>query len=109
MARRRRRRPVGSNRPEATAAYVIAVISFISAFTCVLCIYLAMLSKGNTENWLGGMGVLFIILEMICFVTGYRIFRNTNYTLRSRLVGFLAPLPALVMWTGIYLMGIFYG
>ncbi len=109
MARRRRRRPVGSNRPEATGAYVIAGISLVSVITCVACVYLSMLSKGNTQNWLGGMGVLFIIVELVCVVVGSGIFRNTNFTLRSRLVGLLAPLPALVMWAGIYLVGIFYG
>ncbi len=109
MARRRQRRPVGSNRPEATGAYVIAGFSLFSVLICLGCVYLSMLSKGNTQNWLGGMGVLFIISGIFCFLTGYRIFKNTNYTLRSRLVGFLTPLPALALWVCIYLVGIFYG
>ena len=68
-----------------------------------------MRSVGNTANWIGGIGVLFLIAGLICIVVGFGIFRNTNYTLRSRLVGFLVPIVPELMWVDLYILGILHG
>lgn len=109
MNRRRRRRAAGAKRPESTTSYVIAGISLVSAIAYFLFISSSISTKGNTANVMGGLGVLFLLAGIGCFVVGYRQVKDVNFSLRSRLVGVIAPGIVTLMWLYMYLVGLLYG
>ncbi|MBQ7677058.1 MAG: hypothetical protein IJT32_02370 [Lachnospiraceae bacterium] len=109
MKRRRRHHPIGSNRPEAPAAYVIAAISAVSVMAYFFCMYVSFRSGGNTANWIGGMGVLFIFAGALCLAAGVPVFKNADFAMRSRLIALLTPLVSLVLWLHLYIVGMLYG
>ena len=88
---------------------MIAAISAVSVLAYIFCMYMSVASGGNTANWIGGMGVLFIVAETVCLIAGIPVFKNADFTMRSRLVAILAPLFALLLWLVLYLVGMIYG
>ena len=102
----RRHRPLGSNLPESRKAYVIGVFSIISVIVHIICLHLSVTTSGNTDRWVGGVGVLFILAGFGAIFVGIREFRDVNLSLRSRLIALIAPLVAEAVWLYLYILGI---
>lgn len=100
---------MGSNRPEARQGYVIGGISVFSIAMYCFCMYEAVVSGGNTANWIGGIGVLFIVAGAVCLTRGIYIFKNADYSMRSRIAALVPPIVSLVLWVHLYIMGMLYG
>ncbi len=109
MGRRRKRRPSGAKRPESTMSIVIGGISFVSVVTFFLFISMAGRSKGNTANVMGGLGVLFLFAGIGCSVLGFLQLKDANFSMRSRVIGMVAPIIATGLWLYLYMMGLLYG
>ena len=66
-------------------------------------------SGGNTPALLGGLSIFALIAAIAALVMGLRARKNENFDKLFRILGVALPLIAVLLWAGLYLLGMFLG
>mgnify|MGYP000001777302 FL=1 len=101
--RREKRKPVSTETIAAVGLSAAAIAVF------VLFIALSAGSGGNTPALLGGLSIFALIAAIAAFVMGFRARKNENFDRLFRILGVALPLIAVLLWAGLYLLGMFLG
>lgn len=101
--RREKRKPVSTETIAAVGLSAVAIVIF------AVFIALSAGSGGNTPTLLGGLSVFALIVSVVALVTGIRGRKNENFDKLFRVLGVALPLIAVLLWTGLYLLGMFLG
>ena len=101
--RREKRIPVSTETIAAVGLSAAAIAVF------VLFIALSAGSGGNTPALLGGLSIFALIAAIAALVMGLRARKNENFDKLFRILGVALPLIAVLLWAGLYLLGMFLG
>lgn len=106
---RRRRRYREKRKPISNETILAVALSAVTILVFVVFLVISIQDGGNTPNLLGGLSVFALIGAIYSLVVGVRAYSNENFDKVMRMFGIIVPAVAVVVWVGLYLMGMFLG
>lgn len=106
---KRRRRRYREKKPVSSEAVLAVTLGAAAIAVFFIFLLISVQTGGNTSNLLGGLSIFAWIAAVISLVVGIRARSNENFDRWMRILGVLIPAAAVIIWAGLYFVGMFLG
>lgn len=106
MSPRRRSKYRGERKAISQESHIIAVLSAFCILIMSLSVGNAVITNGETANYVAGLSTIAFIVSIICLGFGTKIYKCRDYTTASRVVALVFPLFAVIGFVILYGIGL---
>ena len=106
---RRRRRYRDKKKPVATASAAAFGAALVLVAVFVALVIVSAQNGGTMPNVLVAVGMVALFASIAALVAGIQALHNENFDGLFRILGVALPALALILWAGMYLLGMFLG
>lgn len=106
MSPRRRSKYRGERKAISQESHAIAGVSVFCMIVMGLSVGNAVITNGETANYVAGLSTIAFIASIICLGFGTKIYKCRDYTTASRMVALIFPLLAVIGFVILYGIGL---
>lgn len=107
--RGRRSFSVNAKRPISVRTKTTYALAGCSLAVFAAAMYYAVYTDGDSGKIVGGVGVVFLVMELLAMISSVAHIKNDIEPLPARVLAIFASLLALAAWGGLYVLGMARG